>query len=60
MSQKREEYINSPHLYDDPHRSKAFCLDSKCAYYYEEIDECMCGEPEIPDYWERKCEKDGK
>lgn len=49
MSQKQKEYLSRP---------KTFCLDSKCAYYYEEIDECMYGEPEIPANWDRRCEQD--
>lgn len=29
----------------------------KCPYYYGEIDECMFGEPDIPDDMERACKK---
>jgi len=46
-----DEYLSRP---------KEFCLDSKCAYYYGEIDECMYGEPEIPANWDKKCEQKGE
>lgn len=29
----------------------------KCEYYYGEIDECMFGEPDVPDNMERMCKK---
>jgi len=45
-----DEYLSRP---------KIFCLDSKCAYYYGEIYECMYGEPEIPADWDKKCEQKG-
>ena len=37
-----------------------FCRDSKCAYYYGEINECMYGEDNVPPDMERKCESDRK
>lgn len=60
MSQKRDEYINSHYLYGDANRSKEFCFDSNCVYYYGEIDECMYGEPEIPSDWDKECEQKGE
>lgn len=29
------------------------CKD--CPYYYGEINECMCGEEDVPDNMDRKC-----
>ena len=37
-----------------------FCRDSKCAYYYGELNECMYGEDDVPSDMERKCESDKK
>lgn len=37
-----------------------FCRDSKCAYYYGEINECMYGEDGVPSDMERKCESKSK
>ncbi len=51
MPQKQKEYLSRP---------KTFCFDSECAYYYGEIDECMYGEPEIPDDWDKECEQKGE
>ena len=33
-----------------------FCRDSKCAYYYGEINECMYGEDGVPHDMEKKCD----
>ncbi len=55
----RGDSIKSDRYYQQMRRLKAFCLDSECAYYYGEIDECMYGEPEIPDDWDKKCEQKG-
>ncbi len=32
-----------------------FCRESKCQYYFGEIDECMKGEDGVPDDMEEKC-----
>jgi len=32
-----------------------FCIESKCPYYYGELDECMVGEDGVPDDMEQKC-----
>ena len=29
-----------------------------CPYYYEEIDQCMVGDDDVPDNWKKKCEKE--
>ena len=54
------ESIKSDRYYQQMRRLKMFCLDSKCEYYYGEIDECMYGEPEIPANWDKKCEQKGE
>ena len=38
--------------------SMKFCRESKCEYYFGEINECMSGEPEVTDDMERKCKTD--
>lgn len=39
-------------MYDN----RNFCRESKCAYYYGEINECMYGEDGAPSDMEKKCE----
>ena len=35
------------------HEEYEICKD--CPYYFGEIDECMVGEPDVPDNLEQKC-----
>lgn len=29
-----------------------------CPYYFREVDQCMVGEDDVPDNFEKKCEKE--
>ena len=36
--------------------NRKFCFESKCEYYYGEINECMYGEDDVPSDMEKKCD----
>jgi hypothetical protein len=44
-------------LHNFHHGNNEFCHSSGCAYYYGELDECMYGEPRIPNDWIRRCKE---